>query len=48
MARSLPVVEEADTVTIGGSTVVEPDVIADNGVIHVIDTVIDTVITPGA
>lgn len=37
----LPVEIAADgTVTIGGATVVAADIIADNGVVHVIDTVI--------
>lgn len=36
----LPVVVDGDTVTIGGATVVAADVLADNGVIHVIDTVL--------
>lgn len=37
---SLPVVVDGDTVTIGGATVVEADIPADNGMIHAIDTVI--------
>jgi uncharacterized surface protein with fasciclin (FAS1) repeats len=37
---SWPVVAEGETVTIGGATVVAADVPADNGIIHVIDTVL--------
>ena len=37
---SLPVVVDGETVTVGGATVVEADVVADNGIIHVIDTVL--------
>jgi uncharacterized surface protein with fasciclin (FAS1) repeats len=37
---SLPVVVDGDVVTIGGAKVITADVQADNGVIHVIDTVL--------
>ncbi|MEX0846165.1 MAG: fasciclin domain-containing protein [Ilumatobacteraceae bacterium] len=37
---SLPVVVDGATVTIGGATVITADIEADNGYIHVIDTVI--------
>jgi hypothetical protein len=37
---SLPVVADGTTVTIGGATVVTPDIEADNGFIHAIDTVL--------
>lgn len=37
---SLPVVVDGTTVTIGGATVITPDIEADNGVIHAIDTVL--------
>jgi uncharacterized surface protein with fasciclin (FAS1) repeats len=37
---SLPVTNDGTTVTIGGATVTTADVRADNGVIHVIDTVL--------
>jgi uncharacterized surface protein with fasciclin (FAS1) repeats len=40
MARALPVVETAGSITIGGATVVEPDLLADNGVAHLVDAVI--------
>lgn len=36
----LAVVVEGDTITVGGATVISPDVPASNGVIHVVDTVI--------
>jgi uncharacterized surface protein with fasciclin (FAS1) repeats len=36
----LPVTVSGDTVTIGGATVAQADVLATNGVIHVIDTVL--------
>ena len=36
----LPVTVDGDTLTIGGATIVEADVFATNGVIHVIDTVL--------
>jgi len=37
---SLPVVSDGTTVTIGGATVVQADIAADNGIIHAIDTVL--------
>jgi uncharacterized surface protein with fasciclin (FAS1) repeats len=37
---SLPVVADGAGLTIGGATVVQADIPADNGVIHAIDTVI--------
>ncbi len=37
----LPVTVDGDTITIGGAEIVEADVFATNGVIHVIDTVLD-------
>ncbi|MEY4231727.1 MAG: hypothetical protein RLZZ362_2576 [Actinomycetota bacterium] len=37
---SLPVVSDGTTMTIGGATVTAADVEADNGIIHVIDTVL--------
>ena len=37
---SLPVVSDGTTVTIGGATVVQADIKADNGIIHAIDTVL--------
>lgn len=37
---SLDVAVEGDTVTIGGANVVQADITADNGIIHVIDTVL--------
>ncbi len=37
---SLPVVSDGSTVTIGGATVIQADIEADNGIIHAIDTVI--------
>ncbi len=37
---SWPVVVDGETVTIGGATVVQADVLADNGIIHVLDTVL--------
>jgi uncharacterized surface protein with fasciclin (FAS1) repeats len=36
----LPVTVDGDTITIGGATIVEADIFATNGVIHVIDTVL--------
>jgi uncharacterized surface protein with fasciclin (FAS1) repeats len=36
----LPVTVDGDTITIGGAEVIEADVFATNGVIHVIDTVL--------
>jgi uncharacterized surface protein with fasciclin (FAS1) repeats len=36
----LPVTVDGDTITIGGAEIVEADVFATNGVIHVIDTVL--------
>ena len=36
----LPVTVEGDTITIGGAEIVEADIFATNGVIHVIDTVL--------
>jgi uncharacterized surface protein with fasciclin (FAS1) repeats len=36
----LPVTVDGDTITIGGAEIVEADVFASNGVIHVIDTVL--------
>ena len=36
----LPVTVDGDTITIGGAQIVEADVFATNGVIHVIDTVL--------
>ncbi len=36
----LPVTVEGDTITIGGAEIVDADVFATNGVIHVIDTVL--------
>jgi len=36
----LPVTVDGDTITIGGADIVEADVFATNGVIHVIDTVL--------
>ncbi|MFN3258663.1 MAG: fasciclin domain-containing protein, partial [Ilumatobacter sp.] len=36
----LPVTVDGDTLTIGGATILEADVFATNGVIHVIDTVL--------
>jgi uncharacterized surface protein with fasciclin (FAS1) repeats len=36
----LPVTVDGDTITIGGANIVEADVFATNGVIHVIDTVL--------
>ena len=36
----LPVTVDGETITIGGATIVEADVFATNGVIHVIDTVL--------
>ena len=38
--NSLPVVSDGTTVTIGGATVVQADIAADNGIIHAIDTVL--------
>jgi uncharacterized surface protein with fasciclin (FAS1) repeats len=38
--NSLPVVSDGTTVTIGGATVVQADIPADNGIIHAIDTVL--------
>jgi uncharacterized surface protein with fasciclin (FAS1) repeats len=40
MARTLPVAESDGVITIGGATVVEADLVADNGVAHLIDAVI--------
>jgi uncharacterized surface protein with fasciclin (FAS1) repeats len=37
---SLPVVDDAGTLTVGGARVITPDVLADNGVIQVIDAVL--------
>jgi pentapeptide MXKDX repeat protein len=37
----LPVTVDGDTITIGGAEIVEADIFATNGVIHVIDTVLD-------
>ena len=37
----LPVTVDGDMITIGGANIVEADVFATNGVIHVIDTVLD-------
>lgn len=37
---SLPVTNDGTTITIGGATVVQADIQADNGYIHVIDTVL--------
>ena len=37
--QRLPILVEEGTVVVGGATVVTPDVMASNGVIHVIDTV---------
>jgi transforming growth factor-beta-induced protein len=37
---SLPVVSDGTTITIGGATVTQADIAADNGFIHVIDTVL--------
>jgi transforming growth factor-beta-induced protein len=39
--NELPVTVDGDTITIGGAEIVEADVFATNGVIHVIDTVLD-------
>jgi uncharacterized surface protein with fasciclin (FAS1) repeats len=36
----LPVTVDGDTITIGGAEIVEADIFATNGVIHVIDTVL--------
>jgi len=36
----LPVTVDGDTITIGGANIVEADIFATNGVIHVIDTVL--------
>jgi len=36
----LPVTVDGDTITVGGATIVEADIFATNGVIHVIDTVL--------
>lgn len=36
----LPVTVDGETITIGGATIVEADIFATNGVIHVIDTVL--------
>jgi uncharacterized surface protein with fasciclin (FAS1) repeats len=38
--NSLAVVSDGTTVTIGGATVVQADIAADNGIIHAIDTVL--------
>lgn len=37
---SLPVVKTGSTITVGGATVVKPDIKAGNGVVHVIDKVL--------
>ncbi len=37
---ALPVTVDGDTITIGGAEIVEADIFATNGVIHVIDTVL--------
>ena len=37
----LPVTVDGDTITIGGAEIVDADVFATNGVIHVIDTVLE-------
>jgi uncharacterized surface protein with fasciclin (FAS1) repeats len=37
---SLPVTSDGATITIGGATVVQADIAADNGIIHAIDTVL--------
>ena len=37
----LPVTVDGDTITIGGAEIVEADIFATNGVIHVIDTVLE-------
>jgi uncharacterized surface protein with fasciclin (FAS1) repeats len=37
----LPVTVDGDTISIGGAEIVEADIFATNGVIHVIDTVLD-------
>jgi len=39
MARTLPVVESDGVITIGGATVIEADLTAANGVVHLIDAV---------
>jgi uncharacterized surface protein with fasciclin (FAS1) repeats len=36
----LPVTVDGDTITVGGATIVEADIFATNGVIHVIDSVL--------
>lgn len=41
MARTLAVVETGGAITIGGATVIESDLTADNGVVHLIDSVIE-------
>ena len=41
MARTLPVVDSDGVITIGGATVIEADLTADNGVVHLIDAVIE-------
>lgn len=38
--NELPVTVDGDTITIGGAEIVEADIFATNGVIHVIDTVL--------
>ena len=38
--NELPVTVDGDTITIGGAEIVEDDIFATNGVIHVIDTVL--------
>jgi uncharacterized surface protein with fasciclin (FAS1) repeats len=40
IARTLPVTEEGGEVSIGGAQVVVPDLVADNGVVHLIDAVL--------
>ncbi|MEM8620294.1 MAG: pentapeptide MXKDX repeat protein [Actinomycetota bacterium] len=37
----LPVTVDGDTVTIGGATIIETDLFGTNGVIHIIDTVLE-------
>lgn len=47
MAQTLPVTDDAGTVTIGDATVVVPDLEADNGVVHLVDRVIPPAGTDG-